>query len=78
MKKTDEKNPTDSEMLDFLEGQGAHYQWKVQLETNYPYIRDCVWIGRNTSSGYKTIREAITASMKEHEEAKAKEKGETK
>ena len=51
--------------LNWLDQQGAHYGWKVQLPADYPYVKECVFVCRNTTSGHKTIREAIDAAMKE-------------
>ena len=51
--------------LDWLDQQGAHYGWKVQLPTDYPNVKECVFVCRNTTSGHKTIREAIDTAMKE-------------
>jgi hypothetical protein len=53
----------DTEMLNWLEQQGAYYGWNVQLPTDYPNVKDCVFVCRNTTSGYKTIREAIKTAM---------------
>ena len=53
----------DTEMLNWLDQQGAHYGWKVQLPTDYPNVKECVFVCRNTTSGHKTIREAIKAAM---------------
>lgn len=57
------KTPTDTEMLDWLEKQGKYYGWSVQTESDYPNVRDCVWLSRNSSSGTKTAREAIAKAM---------------
>ena len=51
--------------LNWLDQQGAHYGWKVQLPADYPNVKECVFVCRNTTSGHKTIREAIDAAMKE-------------
>jgi|LakMenEpi03Aug12_release.lakeMendotaPanAssembly.Ray.scaffolds.fasta_scaffold110780_6 hypothetical protein len=59
-------SPTDTEMLNWLDQQGDHYEWKVQLPTDYPKVADAVFICRNTTSGYKTIREAINSAMKKN------------
>jgi hypothetical protein len=58
------KPSTDTEMLNWLDKQGAHYKWKVQLPTDNPNVKDAVFVCRNTTSGHKTIREAIDAAMK--------------
>lgn len=55
--------PTDKEMLDWLDKQGRHYKWNVQLETDWPQVRDCVFVTRNSTGGFETIREAIAAKM---------------
>lgn len=54
---------SDTKMLDWLDKQGAHYGWGVQLPADYPNVRDCVFVCRNTTSGHKTIREAIAHRM---------------
>ncbi len=56
--------PSDTDMLDWLDKQGRIYDWSVQLPSDYPNVQDCVFICRNNSSGYKTIREAILNKMK--------------
>jgi len=56
-------SPSDSEMLDWLDKQGAHYGWSVQLPADYPNVRDAVFVCRNTSGGHATIRAAIAARM---------------
>ena len=55
--------PSASEMLDWLDKQGAHYGWSVQLPADYPNVRDAVFVCRNTSGGHATIRAAIAARM---------------
>ena len=54
---------SDTEMLNWLDKQGDHYGWKVQLPADYPNVEDAVFVCRNTSSGHKTIREAIAAAI---------------
>jgi len=54
----------DTEMLNWLDKQGAHYKWKVQLPTDNPNVKDAVFVCRNTTSGHETIRAAIDAAMK--------------
>ena len=54
---------TDTERLNWLDKQGARYGWTVQLPSDYPNVRDCVFVCRNTTSGHKTIREAIAHRM---------------
>lgn len=56
-------SPSDSEMLDWLDRQGAHYGWAVQTPSDYPNVRDAVFVCRNTTSGHRSIREAIAARM---------------
>jgi hypothetical protein len=56
-------SPSDSEMLDWLDRQGAHYGWAVQTPGDYPNVRDAVFVCRNTTSGHRSIREAIAARM---------------
>lgn len=55
--------PTDADMLDWLDSQGSYYGWRVQLPSDYPNVRNCVFICRNTTDGHKTIREAIADRM---------------
>ena len=50
-------------MLNWLDKQGAHYGWKVQLPADYPNVEDAVFVCRNVTSGHKTIREAIAAAI---------------
>lgn len=54
----------DTAMLDWLDAQGSHYGWKVQLPEDYPWVPHCVFVSRNLPEGHKTIREAIAARMK--------------
>lgn len=54
---------SDTEMLNWLDKQGDHYGWKVQLPADYPNVEDAVFVCRNVTSGYKTIREAIAAAI---------------
>jgi hypothetical protein len=55
--------PSDTAMLDWLDKQGAHYEWKLQLPSDHPNVNHCVFLCRNTTSGYATVREAIAARM---------------
>lgn len=55
--------PTDADMLNWLDKQGAHYGWTVQLPSDYPNVRNCVFVCRNTTGGHSTIREAIAHRM---------------
>jgi hypothetical protein len=63
--KLDAELTAERARLNWLDQQGAHYGWKVQLPADYPNVKECVFVCRNTTSGHKTIREAIDAAMKE-------------
>jgi len=55
---------SDSDMLNFLDQQGSiNRYWKVQLPSDYPHVKECVFVCRNSSIGHKTIREAIAERM---------------
>ena len=56
--------PSDTDMLNWLDAQGECYEWKVQLPSDYPNMRECVFVSRNTMRGHKTIRDAIADRMK--------------
>ena len=57
--------PTDTQMLDWLEQQGkGYYFWKMQTERDYPNIKGCAFLMRNSTSGAATAREAIAEAMK--------------
>lgn len=53
----------DTEILDWLEAQGRHYTWAIQLETDYPFVTGCVFVCRNVQFGAKTLREAVVAKI---------------
>lgn len=55
--------PTDTEMLDWIEKQGQYYKWNVQTDKDFPFVRDCFWVQRNSMSGSATAREAIALAM---------------
>lgn len=56
--------PSDTAMLNWLEKQGsAQLGWKVQTPGDYPNVKGCVFACRNTTGGYKTLREAVAARM---------------
>ena len=56
---------SDTEMLNWLDQQGSKYNfWKVQLPTDYPHVTGCVFFCRNVSSGYQSVREALSDRMR--------------
>lgn len=56
---------SDTEIIEWLEMQGRDYLWKVQTERDYPYVKNTVFVMRNSSSGEKTLREAVIKKIKE-------------
>jgi len=57
------KTPTDTEMLDWLEKQGNSYMWNAQTEKDFPFVRGCFFLNRNSTSGLESAREAISKAM---------------
>ena len=62
---------SDFAMIDWLEKQGNVLGWNVQLPSDYPYVKGCVFICRNTTGGYRTLREAIAEKMKKEQKSNA-------
>ncbi len=57
-------NKTDTQLINWLEKQGSsHLYWKVQTEDDYPHVKGCVFVSRNSTSGYTTLREAVSLAI---------------
>jgi hypothetical protein len=61
-------NPTDTQLLDWLDAQGSYFKWNCQTETDFPHIRDCIYVSRSSTSGMPDVRTAIIEAMKRLEE----------
>jgi hypothetical protein len=61
------QDPTDTQLLNWLDRQGRYYKWNVQLPKDYPHVKDCVFIQRNSTAGEPDIRSAIIAAMQREE-----------
>jgi hypothetical protein len=64
------ETPTDTELINWLNAQGSYYRWTVQIETDYPFVKRCVFVQRNSTEGEPDIRTAIIKAMQRQQQTK--------